>query len=117
MIKPEDYTNGSAEEALAKFVMAWKARKWREMADLCQITWIRHQADPIREMRERFAWMRLNDAVIEAVEEISPVQKWGDAQDAQGAGYLRGRIVQAGCERAMESESGVDPARGSLTWL
>ena len=75
MVKPEGYTAGTAEKALASFIAAWKKRRWGEMAELCQITWIKSRSEPIEEMRARFAWMRLNDAAIGEVEEISPVTR------------------------------------------
>jgi len=75
MIKADDYPDGSAEQVLSRFVLAWSKRRWAEMASLCQPTWTSVFTQAENEMRERFGFMRLLDASLEETRPVSDVMK------------------------------------------
>ncbi len=77
MIKAEEYPEGTAERALAEFVLLWKRRKWEALAEKCQVSWKakgwgRPHADLLR---IQLAHYRLLDVRLGETKAITDVMK------------------------------------------
>lgn len=44
--QPSEFPQGSAERAVAEYVLAWKNQDWSRMAELAQKTWLSDEPDP-----------------------------------------------------------------------
>ncbi len=77
MLKVDDYQPGTAEAALAEFVLLWKQRKWADLEKKCQITWAQLYPDgqAASLLKLQLGGYRLLDAHLGETSSITAVTK------------------------------------------
>ena len=57
--QPSEFATGSAEQALANYVLAWKNQDWARMVNYTQKTWANKQGDPAGILQAQYDFMIL----------------------------------------------------------
>lgn len=70
---PSEFSEGSAERALAEYVFAWKNQDWSEMVKWSQKTWIDGEPDPAGLLEAWYDFKTLKGFEIKDVEIVSEV--------------------------------------------
>jgi hypothetical protein len=70
---PSEFSEGSAERALAEYVSAWKNQDWSEMVKWSQMTWADGEPDPAGVLEAWYDFKTLKGFEIKDVEVVSEV--------------------------------------------
>jgi len=72
MVSASAYPAGSAERAVAEYLIAWKANDWQRMANVTQRTWFAGESDPVARMKAWHDVLDIAGAEITAAEPAAP---------------------------------------------
>lgn len=71
--QPSEFSQGSAEHTLAKYVLAWRNQDWNKMASLAQKTWLSNRTDPAGLLEAWYDFKTLKGFEITNAQKVSNV--------------------------------------------